>query len=86
MSNFRLRGACLLVLAACLAAPSTAQMQLGTQPQQLLSIELKSAHFDESRRFYMEVVGLKELPGSNPTGKPKQSTSLSFSGSYAKAS
>ena len=60
-----------------------AQFKLGSQPQQLLSVEIKANQFDRMRHFYIDVIGLKELPGSMPMAKPKQSTSLSFSGTYA---
>ena len=64
------------------ALPATAQMQLGSQQQQLLSLEIKTNQFDRTRHFYIDVVGLKELPGSSPAGRPKQSSSLSFGGTY----
>ena len=64
------------------ASPALAQLSLGAKPQQMLYVAINANNFEKMRDFYMSVIGLKELPGSNPTGKPRRSTSLSFTGAY----
>jgi catechol 2,3-dioxygenase-like lactoylglutathione lyase family enzyme len=68
-----------------LGSPASTQIHLGSAAQQLLSLELKTNKFDDARRFYLDVVGLKELPGSNAATRPKRTTSLSFGGTYAES-
>lgn len=63
------------------AGPALAQ-SLGAKPQQMLYVAINANDFDKMRSFYMSVIGLKELPGSNPAAKPRRTTSLSFTGAY----
>jgi predicted enzyme related to lactoylglutathione lyase len=64
------------------ASPVLAQFSLGAKPQQMLYVAINANNFEKMRDFYMSVIGLKELPGSQPTSKPRRSTSLSFTGAY----
>lgn len=57
--------------------------KIGSQPQQLLNVALNVADFERSRGFYLGVLGLKENLGSQPNAIPVQSSSLSFTGTYA---
>lgn len=54
-----------------------AQVALGSKPEQLLYIAIKTDDMENARRFYTGVIGLKELPGSDP-----RSAMLSFSGNF----
>jgi predicted enzyme related to lactoylglutathione lyase len=64
------------------ASPALAQLSFGAKPQQMMYVAINANNFEKMRTFYMSVIGLKELPGSRPTAKPQQSTSLSFTGAY----
>ena len=73
-------------LIAAMTASSALHAQslprLGANPQQMLYIALNVNDFDKSRDFYVNILGLKENPGSAPTGAKVQSSSLSYSGGF----
>jgi len=62
--------------------PALAQASLGAKPLQMLYVAINANNFEKMRSFYMSVIGLKELPGSNPAANPRRTTSLSFTGAY----
>jgi len=69
-------------LAVLSATAVSAQLRLGAKPEQILSVEIKTGHFPAMKRFYTEVIGMKQLPGSNSAAKPEPVSMLSFSGTY----
>ena len=69
-------------IAAISATSASAQFRLGAKPEQILSVEVRTGNFSAMQHFYTEVIGMKELPGSNAAAKPNPASMLSFSGSY----
>lgn len=80
--SHRILGAVAALALATSSAPASAQAGLSSKPEQLLYVALQTADFAKAREFYTVVIGLKEMPGSNPAAKPIPSSMLSFSGGY----